>query len=88
VAEGVAAVSSSISVAFCFGAASFLFFEASVFGSGLSFLFFQFFFIIFHQFSIFFIQDAGNSLSLLSFGALVQSLIVRILKVQSIHYPV
>jgi hypothetical protein len=42
VAEGVAAVSSSISVALYFGAAAFLLIEASVFDSGFSFLFFSF----------------------------------------------
>ena len=41
VAEGVAAVSSSSSIAFCFGAEAFLFFETSVFGSGFSFFFFN-----------------------------------------------
>jgi hypothetical protein len=40
-AEGVEGVSSSISVAFCFGAVAFLFFGATAFGSGLSFLVFR-----------------------------------------------
>jgi hypothetical protein len=38
-AEGVEGVSSSISVVFGFGAATFLFFGAATFGSGLDFLF-------------------------------------------------
>jgi hypothetical protein len=40
-AEGVEGVSSSVSVAFCFGAATFLFFGATAFGSGLNFLLFR-----------------------------------------------
>jgi hypothetical protein len=40
-AEGVEGVSSSVSAAFCFGVATFLFFGATAFGSGLSFLYFR-----------------------------------------------
>jgi hypothetical protein len=40
-AEGVEGVSSSISVVFYFGAASFLYFGAATFGSGLDFLLFK-----------------------------------------------
>jgi hypothetical protein len=39
VAEGVAAVSSSSSIAFCFGAVAFLFFEASVLAQASVFIF-------------------------------------------------
>jgi hypothetical protein len=34
------------------------------------------------------VQNANNPFSLLPFGTLVQSLIVRIFKVQGIHHPI
>jgi hypothetical protein len=86
--EGVEGVSSSISVIFGFKAAAFLFFGAATFGSGLDFLFFCSFFIFFHHPSSLSAQNTNNPLSLLPLGTLVQSLIVRVFKVQGIHHPI
>jgi hypothetical protein len=78
-AEGVEEVSSSISAVFGFGAAAFLFFEAATFGSGLDFLFFR---VSSPSFTIL------AACLLRTLTTLVQSLIVRVFKVQGIHHPI
>jgi hypothetical protein len=81
-AEGVAGVSSSQADVFGFGDAAFVFLGAATFGSGISFSEVSFF--LFSQFGAFFVQGAGNPLSLWAFGISAQLLIVRVIKIQGI----
>jgi hypothetical protein len=69
-AEGVEGVSSSISAVFGSGVAALLFFEIATFGSGLDFLFFQSFFILFHHPRSLSAQNTDNPFSLWPFGTL------------------
>jgi hypothetical protein len=83
-AEGVEGVSFSISVVFGLGAVAFLFFGAATFGSGLDFLLFRIYSSSFTILAACLLRTL--TILFLPFGTLVQSLIVRIFKVQGIHH--
>jgi hypothetical protein len=86
--KGVEGVSSSISVVFGFGAATFLFFGAATFGSGLDFFLFRISSSSFTILAACLLRTLTTLFLFLPFDTLVQSLIIRIFEVQGIHHPI